>query len=463
MARTNTLTNFLTDVADSIRSKTGKSEPIACEDFDTEIESISGGGSANLQTKSVTITTNTTTNIVPDSGYDGMSSVSVVTNVSGASEPTLGFVVEEWSTKGRPKKLTMIGDFIYTGINTGLSYYFYNYNSTAMYSGWDDLEEVTFRSSSSFGGLGNGTFYHCRNLKKIILPSSITSLTVSQNTFAGCEALETIENLPNTISQYGSSIFYGCSLLRLSILPTPTSSTIIANGAFYNCRSLAVSSLPSNITSIDANAFYGCSNIAISELPSSLTTIGYAAFYNCSKITISCLEYITTSFGNSVFSGCSLITPTKLSDNLNVNALNGANGMFRDCTSITKFDFTTSYYIPYSCMYGCTSLVSVIMENARYIQANTAANGTFYNCTSLKAAWIGSGITSANFQRYVFQGCTSLEYIYIDLPRATVEAFTYYSTKWSNNTVPSTCQVICNDDNNFITATEFRNTDWSLV
>lgn len=44
MARIDTLTNFLTDVADSIRSKTGKSETIACEDFDTEIESISGGG-----------------------------------------------------------------------------------------------------------------------------------------------------------------------------------------------------------------------------------------------------------------------------------------------------------------------------------------------------------------------------------------------------------------------------------
>ena len=44
MARTDTLTNFLSDVADSIRSKTGKSDAIACEDFDTEIESISGGG-----------------------------------------------------------------------------------------------------------------------------------------------------------------------------------------------------------------------------------------------------------------------------------------------------------------------------------------------------------------------------------------------------------------------------------
>lgn len=40
MARTDNLTNFLTDIADSIRLKTGKSEKIAINKFDTEISSI---------------------------------------------------------------------------------------------------------------------------------------------------------------------------------------------------------------------------------------------------------------------------------------------------------------------------------------------------------------------------------------------------------------------------------------
>lgn len=44
MARTDNLTNFLTDVADSIREKKGTTESIKASDFDTEIESISGGG-----------------------------------------------------------------------------------------------------------------------------------------------------------------------------------------------------------------------------------------------------------------------------------------------------------------------------------------------------------------------------------------------------------------------------------
>lgn len=47
MARTDSLGNFLTDVADAIREKKGTSEAIQASDFDTEIESISGGGDAS--------------------------------------------------------------------------------------------------------------------------------------------------------------------------------------------------------------------------------------------------------------------------------------------------------------------------------------------------------------------------------------------------------------------------------
>lgn len=44
MARTNNLSNFLTDVADAIRTKKGSEEPIAAADFDTEIENLPSGG-----------------------------------------------------------------------------------------------------------------------------------------------------------------------------------------------------------------------------------------------------------------------------------------------------------------------------------------------------------------------------------------------------------------------------------
>ena len=47
MARTDSLNNFLTDVADAIRIKTGSTEQIQASQFDTEIESINTGITPN--------------------------------------------------------------------------------------------------------------------------------------------------------------------------------------------------------------------------------------------------------------------------------------------------------------------------------------------------------------------------------------------------------------------------------
>lgn len=48
MARTDTLGNFLTDVAEAIRTKEGTTETIPASEFDTRISNLSGGGSEDL-------------------------------------------------------------------------------------------------------------------------------------------------------------------------------------------------------------------------------------------------------------------------------------------------------------------------------------------------------------------------------------------------------------------------------
>ena len=63
MARTDSLNNFLTDVADAIRTKTGGTDKIQASQFDTEIDNISGGDELIAEYE---ITNSTTTNLVFD-------------------------------------------------------------------------------------------------------------------------------------------------------------------------------------------------------------------------------------------------------------------------------------------------------------------------------------------------------------------------------------------------------------
>ena len=79
MARTNNLTNFLTDVANAIKDKKGNQTDIQASQFDTEIRNLPSGGT--YQQKSTTITQNGTTTITPDAGYDAMDEVTVTTAV----------------------------------------------------------------------------------------------------------------------------------------------------------------------------------------------------------------------------------------------------------------------------------------------------------------------------------------------------------------------------------------------
>jgi len=81
MARTSSLTDFLTDVSSAIKQKTGDNTPIPASDFDTEILSIRTAG--NYQNKEINITQNGNVTLLPDQGYDALSQVQITTYVSG--------------------------------------------------------------------------------------------------------------------------------------------------------------------------------------------------------------------------------------------------------------------------------------------------------------------------------------------------------------------------------------------
>lgn len=98
MANVTNLTAFLTDVATAIRQKTGITENIRAENFDTEILNIS---TANVQeSKSILIDDNGTYVIAPDEGFDAMGKLTVKVDVASSSNQHMPFYLLESDDDG---------------------------------------------------------------------------------------------------------------------------------------------------------------------------------------------------------------------------------------------------------------------------------------------------------------------------------------------------------------------------
>ena len=83
MARIDSLTNFLTDVASAIRTKKGTQMNINASQFDTEILNLPSSGT--YQQKTVNIYQNGNIIVTPDQGYDAIDELTINTAVPGGT------------------------------------------------------------------------------------------------------------------------------------------------------------------------------------------------------------------------------------------------------------------------------------------------------------------------------------------------------------------------------------------
>lgn len=476
MARIDTLSNFLTDVADSIREKTGNTEPIACEDFDTEIESISGGGSANLQTKSVTITENGTTSVTPDTGYDGLSSVSVTTSVPTSSLPDYGFVVNEW-TNGYPKIIQIVGftQLIssYFGNNNVWSYteqIILPNNFVILGSAFSNMSKLKTINTSLLTQLNENAFQNCSSLQTVTLPEGLNATTsrfnnsIFSQTFKYCSSLDNI-TIPSNVIRLGYECFRDCGNLKTLNCGSirEIGPDIMANGGgssngyvFYNCSNLEIDELPSNLTTIRGNYnFANCRKITISKIPDGVLTIPAYTFNNCTGITDLDINNVT-KIDIQAFSGCS---------NLNIDNLKNVTTLgavaFLGCDNHSLITIPDGITVLNSNTFNKNKMPQISMNNVTTIYSSTNSS-VFMAAPNIVAFWIGSAITNNGLGRYSLLSSNVANYkrIYIDLPRATVEAFTNYQYAFCNNASMTTI-IVCNDDSGFITKTQFDAIDWS--
>lgn len=169
-----------------------------------------GGGTVNLESKEVTITSNTTTEVTPSEGYDGLSKVNITTNVpSGMDWSLIGYTPEDVQAD-YDYSLSIKNNWV---DSQNLSSKFLN-NTTLKY--------MPVVSTTNASGSIESMFKGCSNLLEIppfVFTNEITSI---YQMFRLCSKLKKIDasNWNGTNLKNISQAFYNCTDLEYLDLRT---------------------------------------------------------------------------------------------------------------------------------------------------------------------------------------------------------------------------------------------------
>lgn len=325
--------------------------------------------------------------------------------------------------------------------------------------------------------LDTGFFASCPNVRKIVLPDTITSIEAAA--FAGCENLVDI-TLPNGLTNIGGSIFQRCGSLTNIIIPDTV--TDIGAGIFDGCTGLENITIPFLGATADAvenadlyylfNNHSGNKNLKTVTITGG-TTVGGSAFMDCTTITEINLPDSITSIGQYAFARCtgltSIVIPESV-ENIGLGALIGCEnlehvtvpfiGSKRDDPENTHFSYILGNMSPTTVLYktpeslqsitvtycpelgdyafaGNTSLVNLTLPNT----VNSIGGHAFYGCTSLRTAIIPNGVTSIADE--AFYGCTLITDVIIPDTVTSIGVRTFYNcTNATNIVIPDSVTSI---------------------
>ena len=304
----------LTDIADAIREKTGKTDTMTPLEMPGEIAAIQGGGGGGVAVSPKEV------NFID---YDG--TVLYAYTVSEAAALTelpplpshAGLICQGWnwslddikalgrsvvvgamyitddgktrlyitipsnSMAGRPPARSDVPLYIQQTVANGVTIDWGDGSPTETLDGtgnvntthhYDEAGDYVITLEPGEGcelGLGAGSSSYC------VMGSAGTNGRVY------CNMLQKVE-IGRGVTGIGSYAFQRCySLLSITI---PDGVTSIGNYAFQYCYSISSITIPDGITSIGSSAFSTCYSLASITIPDGVTSIGNYAFQNCYSI-----------------------------------------------------------------------------------------------------------------------------------------------------------------------------------
>ena len=462
MGKENNLTDFVTDIADAIRAKTGKTGLINPQDFSTEISNIA----THIDDPCVKIIDYDGT-VLHSYTREGFLALTEYPDCSRTVDGRAYHSGEFTYDFAKAQKIVRDSE-IHTSsvLNIGLCYWLSN-NDTYLYITLDpdDSKEVCISYSTDIDDIiidwGDGTEKYILDSSNNIEPhiyetSGEYVITISNPRDLQCSlgtngnhvlfSMDTNLTLNKILKKaflspkfcYGECGFEGSYNLSNVIIGTTS------NEEFYNAYNSC------------ASLFMNCYNLNCINIPKCFSyIISYPNIFEYSGLKYITCNSTSQGIGSYAFNNCKSLKEITFYNVTNINLF-----VFRNCCSLESAIITGSYNeIPNGCFDGCTSLNKInflsgphtgfpnIIFNKKIGERTFASTGLqsivlsgaiigsycFANCRKLESILL-SNITYFNSDGgdYAFDGCTSLSKIdgtfYYKIPNYFIRGCTSLSS-----------------------------------
>ena len=271
-------------------------------------------------------------------------------------------------------------------------------------SGWSSkLTKVEFVPGAYVEAM-RGTFYNCKNLQSITIPSVGSLLdNASQGTFENCTSLTTV-----TIAELGyigKETFMNCTSLQSFVMPDTVSQ--MGENVFNGCTSLQNITLSTGLETIPYRTFYNCSKLASIEIGGYVTTIGNEAFKGCTALTSVTLPDGLVSIGNNAFEGAKLVQTLVLPEGLQTIG----NSAFKNWAALKAITIPASVVsIGASAFSGCVNVETITLPEGAALES--LGDYAFENISKVKEFFIPATLTDLGIG--VFAGWGGLDSITVE-------------------------------------------------
>lgn len=231
--------------------------------------------------------------------------------------------------------------------------------------------------------IGAGALDGCVNLKKLVLPESITK--IADDYFQDAKYLEEIVISSKTES-IGDSAFDGSGLKKITY-----------NGYVSDeAETLKTSVFPATLKTIGEYAFMG-TQLEKVVLPETLNGVGFTSSGKVNSYSIKDGAFSASALKSVVIEGAETYFAMNSS---------GKDGVFANCVQLTdvKFMAETAQYGK-NLFYGCTALTSVQLPS----KATALGEYMFVECTALTSITIPESVTTLGYGAFRGSGIKEIE------------------------------------------------------